>query len=226
MRCSGSIFAGATRYFGSSAFRCGRKWCISTKLRPKTRDGTTTSASTVQYGNLQPLCQHRCAIAPARGMDSHRQSAAPPAPPRETPPACPATAAPQSRLRAPPHPPPHRAAPAQKVVMPQIGIGIIRNHLEINHHRQAQQIARFNRHIERRIVHDAHRPLHPVDDASRVLARRATPPHQYARLLRGEPCKFLRILLACGDWNSMGIGLCLISLNCPGCALYPGFLQD
>ena len=71
----------------------------------------------------------------------------------------------------------------QKVVMPQIGVGIIRNHLEVRNHRQAEKVSRFDCNIERLIVYDAHRTLHPVDDALRAGTRRPAATDDDARLI-------------------------------------------
>jgi hypothetical protein len=70
----------------------------------------------------------------------------------------------------------------EEVVMPQIGVWVIWNYGEVHDNWQSEQISCLDGHIERRIIHDAHCPLHPVDDASAALARRAIAAHHDARL--------------------------------------------
>jgi hypothetical protein len=81
----------------------------------------------------------------------------------------------------------------EKVIMPQVGIGIIRNHREVNENWQFKQVARLDGHIERWIVRDAHRPLHPINDAPAALPRRSTAAHDNARLA-GQSGKLFRQL--------------------------------
>jgi len=71
----------------------------------------------------------------------------------------------------------------QEVVVAQVGVGIVRNHGEVHHYRQAEKIPRFNRNIKRRIVDDAHSPLHPVDDALCAGTWRPAAPHDDAGLV-------------------------------------------
>ena len=72
----------------------------------------------------------------------------------------------------------------KEVVMAQVCIRVGWNHLEVHHHGQAQQIPRLDGHIERGIVHNPHRALHPVNDALSVFARRTAPTQQYTTLVR------------------------------------------
>jgi len=74
-------------------------------------------------------------------------------------------------------------APLQEMVVAQVGMGIIRNDGEEHHHRQSEQIPGLDRDIDRRVVDDAHRPLHPVDDASATVAGRAGATNQHAGLI-------------------------------------------
>jgi hypothetical protein len=64
----------------------------------------------------------------------------------------------------------------------------LENDAKVNHDGQPKQIASFNGHIQRRIIDDAHCPLHPVDDALSGKARRAGAADKDARIggYRGE----------------------------------------
>jgi hypothetical protein len=68
--------------------------------------------------------------------------------------------------------------------MPQVRAGIVWDHLEVYHHRQAQKVPRFDGHIERVIIEDSHRALHPVNNAPSAYARRTAPAHKHTRLAR------------------------------------------
>jgi hypothetical protein len=84
------------------------------------------------------------------------------------------------------------------MVVAQIGIGVVRNHQKENHHWKPEQITSLDGHIERRIVHDAYRPLHPVNDAAAVFQGRASATHLYTRLV-SQPGKFFRDLRVVWD---------------------------
>ena len=65
----------------------------------------------------------------------------------------------------------------KKVVVPQIRVGIAWNYRKENHHRKTEHVSGMYRDIERRIVEDAHRPLHPVGNALTSLERCSGPPN-------------------------------------------------
>ncbi len=92
-----------------------------------------------------------------------------------------------------------------KVEAPQVRMRIVGNHGEINHHRQAQMIARRNRHIQRRIIRNPHRPLHPVNDALPIPPRRAAPPRRHPRLL-AKPRNLLCHILIRAQSETLRIG--------------------
>jgi hypothetical protein len=71
----------------------------------------------------------------------------------------------------------------QEVVVAQVGIGIIGDDGKKHDHWEAEPIAGLDGDIERRVVIDAHRPLHPVDDATAVIAGRTGAADQHAGLI-------------------------------------------
>ena len=74
--------------------------------------------------------------------------------------------------------------------MPQVGIWIIRNHLEIDSDRQTEQIARLDGNIERGVIHDPHSTLHPVDDREALVTGRPPSADEDARAF-GQTGQFL-----------------------------------
>ena len=69
-----------------------------------------------------------------------------------------------------------------KVVVAQVCIRVVRNHREKHHDRQPEQIPCFDGNIERWIVNDPHRPLHPVDNALPSRKRCSAPSQENARV--------------------------------------------
>ena len=158
---------------GISAARArgaGESGAADAKLRLKTREGTTTSASTVQKGILQALCKR---AAPALGLaagvfvaDEQRR----------------ADFFEKLLKRVGGRAANDEAEAAlgrvfcnvaqallQEVVVAQVGVGVVGNDAEEDGDGQAEKIGGFDGDVERRVVRDADCPLHPVDDARASL---------------------------------------------------------
>ena len=84
----------------------------------------------------------------------------------------------------------------EKVVVPQVGVGVVGNHAEVDDDRQREKIGGFDCDLECGIVDAAHCALHPVDDANAVLAQWAAAAHQDAGLI--------------GESGEVGSGFCRV----------------
>ena len=133
---------------------------------------------------LQPPRQHCCASARVPGRDSRRRSAGPRQPLREMlRENCRDAGARRIQRRARPRPRPHRAIPAAGNGSGADWHGVIGNNGKEDDHRQPEQISCLDRHVERRIVRNAHGTLHPVHDAARARTRRSAAANTNARMV-------------------------------------------
>ena len=72
----------------------------------------------------------------------------------------------------------------KKVVGPQIGVGIIANDTDKNHHRLVQQVGSADSLFKRGIIHRPLRALHPVNHRTAFGVWCAAAPNRYPRILR------------------------------------------
>ena len=79
----------------------------------------------------------------------------------------------------------------EKVIVAQIGVGVIGDDREEDDDRKAEEVRGFDGDVEGGVVGDAESALHPVNNAARAGTRIAGAANEDARLI-GEPCELFR----------------------------------